>query len=241
MSTCPDSDLYSAYVDGEVPSPWKEKLEAHMAACPTCQKRAGKYEKLHRIIHDGNPVMSGEKLELSFARLSQRRAALLETADCAPAGLRPPLHFPTWTKESVRIPIPALAAMMLAAVFLPAYFALKANIKGAGNAPEYATVMPELSATNTNFSQKLQAMTVSNPVYSPDMPDYSTPANLLTSNKQHIFTMVNIARQFATDKDLFTNAEIIIIKLPDLTRFSNTGEQFITNDEPLQKAVGFYK
>ena len=33
MSTCPDKDLYSAYVDGELQSPWKEKIEAHLVSC----------------------------------------------------------------------------------------------------------------------------------------------------------------------------------------------------------------
>ncbi|MDC7235928.1 MAG: zf-HC2 domain-containing protein [Spirochaetales bacterium] len=34
---CPDSKLLSAYFDGEVASPWKEKIESHLAECSQCK------------------------------------------------------------------------------------------------------------------------------------------------------------------------------------------------------------
>ncbi len=43
---CPDRDLVSAYVDGEVPSPWRERLEEHLAACPDCAALAASYKAL---------------------------------------------------------------------------------------------------------------------------------------------------------------------------------------------------
>jgi hypothetical protein len=33
---CPDRELLSAWVDGEVSSPWRESLERHLEACPSC-------------------------------------------------------------------------------------------------------------------------------------------------------------------------------------------------------------
>ncbi|MCA1950923.1 MAG: zf-HC2 domain-containing protein [Treponema sp.] len=40
---CPDSQLISLYKDGELPSPWKEKLEAHLGTCPQCSKKLASY------------------------------------------------------------------------------------------------------------------------------------------------------------------------------------------------------
>ncbi|MBF9015902.1 MULTISPECIES: zf-HC2 domain-containing protein [unclassified Oceanispirochaeta] len=34
---CPDSKLLSAFYDGEVASPWKEKIEDHIGECPQCK------------------------------------------------------------------------------------------------------------------------------------------------------------------------------------------------------------
>jgi len=35
---CPDKELLSAYFDGEIPSPWKETIAAHVASCPECSR-----------------------------------------------------------------------------------------------------------------------------------------------------------------------------------------------------------
>ena len=40
---CPDRGLLSAYVDGEVPSPWKERLAAHLSECPSCAAQAARF------------------------------------------------------------------------------------------------------------------------------------------------------------------------------------------------------
>jgi len=34
---CPDETLLTAYVDDEVPSPWKERIEAHLDQCARCR------------------------------------------------------------------------------------------------------------------------------------------------------------------------------------------------------------
>ena len=43
---CPDPQLISTYVDEELPSPWKEKMEKHLAGCPVCKDR---YANLKRV------------------------------------------------------------------------------------------------------------------------------------------------------------------------------------------------
>ena len=216
MSTCPDSDLYSAYVDGEVPSPWKEKLASHIASCDACKKRTQRYQNLRSQIIQGVRALSEEDLETSFSRLNERRLSpslLLKK--------KKDTYYLAWTRSLVRIPIPALAAMLLAAFFLPAYFTLK--------------------QTSANISQNVKSLSTSVPVYSPDLLPYAKTESLLAANRQQLFTVLSFASQFESTKDFFSNAEIIIIKLPDLTQFSNTGEQLFAADDPLPQAAGFYR
>ncbi len=229
MSTCPDPDLYSAYVDNEVPSPWKEKLEAHIASCPDCRNRTDRYLNLKKSIGAGTAVLSGVDLEDSFSRLAARRQ------------FAAPSSVPAWSRLTVRIPVPALAALFLAAVFLPAYFVQKTNTRTNDNLAQSSALLPGISTSGATISQTMKALSTSTSVYSPDLASYASTSNMLDANNRQIFTMINFAKQFAADKDLFSDAEIIIIKLPDLSRFSNTGERLFTDGEILQQAAGFYR
>jgi len=46
---CPDPQLLSIYVDGELPSPWKEKMEGHLNKCPDCKAKYENFKKLHEL------------------------------------------------------------------------------------------------------------------------------------------------------------------------------------------------
>jgi len=43
---CPDRELLSAWIDGEVSSPWRESLERHLEACPSCSAYAAELKSL---------------------------------------------------------------------------------------------------------------------------------------------------------------------------------------------------
>jgi len=46
---CPDPQLLSIYVDGELPSPWKEKMESHFSQCSVCGEKLKNLERLHEL------------------------------------------------------------------------------------------------------------------------------------------------------------------------------------------------
>jgi len=46
---CPDQQLLSIYVDGELPSPWKEKMESHLKVCPVCREKLESFKQLHEL------------------------------------------------------------------------------------------------------------------------------------------------------------------------------------------------
>lgn len=235
MSTCPDSDLYSAWVDGEVPSPWKEKLEDHIRNCPGCKKRAERYRALHSMIAAGFPSMPDMQLEASFARLCAKRDSL-----AAAGGHRSDHRYPVWTHMSIRIPLPALAAMLAVAVCLPVWLISRGVSSNNAPAPAY-TILPAIRQSGIG-SGGVRAISTSTPVYSPDLPLEAISDNMIDANNQQYFTMLKFARQFATDKNLFSDGEIIIIKLPSLTRFNNSDETLFKNrQQTFGQAAGFYK
>lgn len=70
---CPDRQLISLYKDGELPSPWKEKLESHLAICPDCSKRLAAYHRVSEFLQDQriNEETVGEAQKRAWKNLSR--------------------------------------------------------------------------------------------------------------------------------------------------------------------------
>ncbi|MDR2376337.1 MAG: zf-HC2 domain-containing protein [Treponema sp.] len=105
---CPDRQILSLYLDGELPSPWKEKLEAHLVSCPGCRAVAGSWERISRELRvEDDP---GRK-ERVWERIAERVDAVKTVP---PAGLR---NFspPELWRRRVSLPLPAAAVLGMAA------------------------------------------------------------------------------------------------------------------------------
>jgi anti-sigma factor RsiW len=112
---CPDRDLVSAYVDGEVPSPWRERLEEHLRSCPECAALAARYAGLGERLRSELPAGGAEAL----ARGGERLDALLASALSSPAPLprRALIAGGPW-RRSVRLPLPLAAAAAILVLLL---------------------------------------------------------------------------------------------------------------------------
>lgn len=234
MSTCPDSDLYSAYIDGEVPSPWKERLEAHIASCPRCKALAERFAALHRAVSSGQPGLQNAELEASWARLSARR----EMAVAALRSRRERRVYPDWTRASVRLPLPALAAMLLVALALPAWFALR----GESARPDDGQfdTLSELAAARAGISPTLTSFDGPSTVYSPDLPTTAIQAEPLDPDSRMVYQMINYARTFVPEEEaLADDARIIIIRIPELKHLHATDEFQLPSGTGILQAVGF--
>jgi hypothetical protein len=116
---CPDASLLSAYVDGEVPSPWKERIEEHLASCPACSARVAGYRGLAAALAEG-----GLDEAAAVARVRARLGAALDRplVPASPARkAEGPMDFaskPALWRRSVSLPLPAAAAAAIAMVFL---------------------------------------------------------------------------------------------------------------------------
>jgi hypothetical protein len=99
---CPDRDLLSAYADGETPSPWKEKLQSHLAACENCTKILRNLRQVSDLLQSlPGPV---------FADATALKSAALER-------LSWPGRRPLW-RTRVALPLPAALAAGVAMVLL---------------------------------------------------------------------------------------------------------------------------
>jgi anti-sigma factor RsiW len=110
---CSNRQLVSVYFDGELDSPWKEKMEIHIAGCEICAKQMDEYKKNSLSLAPVNDEL------LDGAR--QRVLQKLETGRFTSGReSRSAFVYPVW-KRRVSIPIPAAAAvvfMLIALAFL---------------------------------------------------------------------------------------------------------------------------
>jgi anti-sigma factor RsiW len=116
---CPDRQILSVYLDGELPSPWKEKMESHLLSCPHCRKVVDSWKQISGGLAEGE---TGSK-DRVWEHIS-RRIKDFEEAKGAPAenggfsvtaGRR---TFADLWRRRVILPFPAAAALGAAAAAL---------------------------------------------------------------------------------------------------------------------------
>ena len=109
MQGCPDRQLLSVYFDGELPSPWKEKMESHIAGCPACTRRLETYRRVSPGRAAAGEGSAG--LEAARERVWQK---LEQSMGAKPRAVR---RGALW-RRNVSIPLPAAAAAIVLLVAL---------------------------------------------------------------------------------------------------------------------------
>jgi anti-sigma factor RsiW len=120
---CPDRQLLSVYHDGELPSPWREKLEAHVSECSTCQERLSIYNHVSQNLltpkteTDGDASMgrlmvSNDRLEEAKNRVWKNLYRSMNARTSAPS-------VKVW-RRPLTIPVPAAVAAVVAVAFIAA-------------------------------------------------------------------------------------------------------------------------
>jgi hypothetical protein len=113
---CPDPQLLSIYIDGELPSPWKEKLESHLEQCSGCKANYENFKKLQEQLKggaDNDFEKSKEKIWLNLA---------------ARQNYRPHTSFMR-RRLSVPLPAAAAAAAVLIAVLAMLWYGGSLNMQ----------------------------------------------------------------------------------------------------------------
>ncbi|MEI6389190.1 MAG: zf-HC2 domain-containing protein [Spirochaetota bacterium] len=138
---CPESSLLSAWLDGEVPSPWNERIDEHVASCEACGDRVGSWRLLSGRLHAESPG-SAESLRSPESAVVDRIAARL--------GIRLDARLPGPTagkagrrniggRAGLLLPLPLAAA---AAVVLMLTGALASGLFSSSRPPALAAAPP---------------------------------------------------------------------------------------------------
>jgi anti-sigma factor RsiW len=151
---CPDDALLSAYLDGEVPSPWKERMDAHINACPQCRGKVVAYKVLSGALNE-----NFDEAEKEFLRLAKTRIASSIDMASAPeksVGVHSGAWAELWSRR-ISLPMPILAASAAAFVLV---FGVAMGIFGSfkGMSREATGSVASASSTITAQSATLELM-----------------------------------------------------------------------------------
>ncbi|MDR3160901.1 MAG: hypothetical protein LBU28_04730 [Spirochaetaceae bacterium] len=109
------------YRDQELPSPWKEKMEAHLAVCPECRTRLEQYRALSR-----GGACPDTAAEAAQQRVWRNLSPRFQEGP-REVRLREEARSPLW-RRSVSLPLPVAAAA--AAVILALAMMLTGRLSG---------------------------------------------------------------------------------------------------------------
>ncbi len=76
MSTCPEADLHSVYIDNELPEQYKAGIESHLAQNPECGAHFAKMRFVHDALRQDalQSELSQEEIDAGFERLMARKS-----------------------------------------------------------------------------------------------------------------------------------------------------------------------
>jgi hypothetical protein len=101
---CPDHELLSAFIDGEIPSPWNKHIEMHVSSCKACADKIKEYSVMRaHLLDDAEP-----EIESAMERVRMKLANVKYRSDSR-TGLRK-IHI--WNRK-ISLPIPLIAAAAL--------------------------------------------------------------------------------------------------------------------------------
>jgi anti-sigma factor RsiW len=103
---CPDRQILSVYLDGGIPSPWKEKMESHLERCPQCRQRLESYRLISASVAADTGTMETARMEAAKERVWRNLEARERHGGRSGVLIR---KASVW-KRSVSIPLPAVAA-----------------------------------------------------------------------------------------------------------------------------------
>jgi len=163
---CPDPQVLSIYVDGELPSPWKEKLDAHLNECPACREKFENFKKLRGLF---NKDASAKKINESDIQASKEKIWRNIEAK------RRFTPYPRIWRRRISISIPAAAAAAIIIALITMFISGGGNILNNGfagkkaNSDEKSNIIlaaeeeiPGIIPTATDLSGVLQYLGADN-------------------------------------------------------------------------------
>jgi hypothetical protein len=207
---CPEQQIISIYVDGELPSPWKEKLENHMKECSSCKEKLDSFKQIQGLFKLDNQTNDNvaasedafiqEAKERVWKKLESQSSRYFRSSRIFEQRNQHNRNYSVWKRRlSITIPAAAAAAIVIALVTI---------LFVRGN--------PGSINSNNGFAN------IPIEIYD------DRPTNLILAAEEHIPDVIptsdisSILQYLGID-----NPEIIIINLPETRNFSRYGEPAI--------------
>ncbi|MCL2758944.1 MAG: zf-HC2 domain-containing protein [Treponema sp.] len=184
---CPEPQLLSIYVDGELPSPWNDKMESHLSDCAACREKFENFKRIHDLLKKDAIQDKQEEIKDRIWRNMETRQRF-----------RP---HPAMMRRRLSIPLPAAAAAAVILVLLTMLF-----VRG--------------GQVNKNES--------------PERLDFILAAEDEIPGIMPVSADLNSVLQYLG----VDSTEIIILRLPESTSFSRTGEPAIIRAADYQQNSG---
>jgi len=203
MSICPNKDLLSAYIDGEILFPWKGTIEQHLQQCAACKKIYGQYVMVHRYMQ--KPTAGADfDTGTSFAKLLERRNAVLQNKPQTKKRRWALSSGERWFSSSIRIPVPAAAAAILVFVFLPLilFFKVEHTINSVAAAQSsFTPIIPVSLEKQKPITEIDYGITQTS-----GTQNYAVSTKAVNTNAK-FFTVGEFTRLYSKDENLFQPVE----------------------------------
>jgi len=214
---CPEPQLLSIYMDEELPSPWKEKMENHLSECSVCKSKLENFKRYQNLLKKDNAVQRTivEKNIVKFPSSdsetnADEQKSEQEYMDAAKDRIwrrlssrqRIKSNIRIWNKRlSIPLPAAAAAAAAIVIVFIAAMWFNSGQVNNSG----YAYQQPE----RANFYLTAEE----------DIPGIMPASN------------INDVLQYLSSD----GTDVIILRLPESRNFYRTGEPEIIRAADYQR------
>ena len=132
---CPDHQIISLFLDGELPSPWKEKMETHLESCPNCQAALAGYRRVTEKL--GEPPV--ETIEAAQDRVWKKLTVpelIIEERNFKPERR----HTGRSWSRTITLPLPAAAAAAAVLIIVVCFAVVGIRGGTSSAAPDPATI-----------------------------------------------------------------------------------------------------
>jgi anti-sigma factor RsiW len=144
---CPDQEILSLYIDGELPSPWKEKMDAHLISCEKCKSHLLQYHKLRVVLEGDRFEVSADLEKRVWDKMIARIPGIPEELNYLPQTRRMTSAKASrifWNR-TVSLPFPAaVAAACVIITFLVIQGLGSSRTKEPGQAPGIAGISADV-------------------------------------------------------------------------------------------------